>query len=90
MFDLEFLGDEEIVEEFEPEAREADVWEMLRSATFERMHFASAAPWWMRQAADASPLHMNAPVDEAGLSRWLLACIAYLKQELARCEIQPG
>jgi hypothetical protein len=81
------FGDE-MIEDFEAEALEPNVLLLLQSATIERMHFASAAPWWLRQTAEDPPLHMNAPADEASLSRWLVACIAYLKQELARCEIR--
>jgi hypothetical protein len=87
--DLEFhdFGDE-TVEDFAAEASDPNVLVLLQSATIERMHFASAAPWWLRKPPDSHPLHMNAPADQESLSRWLLACIAYLKQELARCEIR--
>jgi hypothetical protein len=44
--------DEETIEDFELEAaREPDVLELVRAATIERMHFASAAPWWNRVLA---------------------------------------
>jgi hypothetical protein len=76
----------EMVEDFAVEAS-PNVMTLLQSATIERMHFASAAPWWQRQPPDRDPLHMNAPQDQESLSRWLLACIAYMKQELERCEI---
>jgi hypothetical protein len=79
--------DNEVVEDFQAKIQEQDVLAMLRLATLERMHFASAAPWWTRQTTDGHPLHMNAPADKESLSRWLLTCIAYLRQELARCEI---
>jgi hypothetical protein len=74
--------------DFEVEFREPNLLDMLRSVTIERMHFASAAPWWALPSPDGHPLHMNAPLNEEGLSRWLIACVGYLKQELARCEIQ--
>lgn len=78
------------VEEFEGEPSPTDLFSLLRSTTIERMHFASAAPWWTSQTPIGTPLHMNAPADETSLSRWLVACVSYLKQELARCEILPS
>jgi hypothetical protein len=80
--------DDEAIEDFEVEAaRERDVLALVRAATVERMHFASAAPWWVQHGDAAHPAHMNAPKDDAGLTRWILACITYIRQELARCEI---
>ncbi|HEV2955407.1 MAG TPA: hypothetical protein VGX95_04775 [Xanthobacteraceae bacterium] len=79
---------DDTVEDFATIASDQNVLRLVQSTTIERMHFASAAPWWRRQASDDQPLHMNAPEDQESLSRWLLACIVYLKQELARCEIR--
>jgi hypothetical protein len=80
--------EEERTEDFEAEAaQEPDILMLVRAITIERMHFASAAPWWIHNAGALRPIHMNAPQDDAGLTRWLLACINYLKQELMRCEI---
>jgi hypothetical protein len=80
--------EEERIEDFEAEAaREPDILTLVRAATIERMHFASAAPWWIQNASALQATHMNAPEDHAGLTRWLLACIDYVRQELTRCEI---
>jgi hypothetical protein len=80
--------DDETIEDFEAEAaQEPNVLALVRAATIERMHFASAAPWWVQNIGAAHPAHMNAPEDGAGLTRWILACIAYMRQELARCDI---
>ena len=51
--------------------------ERIADLTFERMHLASAAPWWL-----------NAPSDETALSRWLGGAIGYLRQELSRCVVR--
>jgi hypothetical protein len=48
----------DVVEEFA--AQTFDSEEMIRSITLERMHFASAAPWWTALPTDAKPHHMNA------------------------------
>lgn len=61
---------------------------LLRSVTLERIHFASAASWWAPLPPTARPHQINAPEDEAGLTRWLVACIGYVKQELARIELR--
>lgn len=79
--------DAEFVEDFGVETAEPNVLLLLQYATIERMHFASAAPWWLKVTNGQPPLHMNAPEDVESLSRWLFSCISYLKQELARCEI---
>jgi hypothetical protein len=57
----------------------------LQEAAIERIHFASAAPWWQKQQNPATALHMNAPPDVAALHRWALGCISYIRQEVARC-----
>lgn len=60
--------------------------ELLRSVTVERMHFASAADWWVPIGKGAMPRHMNAPREVDDLTRWSVNCIEYLRQELGRCE----
>ena len=73
-------------EEFKVGGDEVDVLALVRCATLERMHFASAAPWW-KAGTEAYGSHMNAPMNEASLTNWLLESIRYLRQELGRCEI---
>lgn len=78
---------EELVENFEAAFREPKVDELVRRFSVERMHLASAAPWWLPETAGDIGLHMNAPPDLQSLNRWLIQSIAYLRQELSRCVI---
>jgi hypothetical protein len=80
-------GETDEVEEFPPTRQTPDVLSAVRALTLERMHFASAAHWWRPRDMSQTSEHMNAPSDESGLSRWALQCIAYIRQELVRCEI---
>jgi hypothetical protein len=77
----------EIVEDFEVTVATRSVDNLVRALSFERMHLASAAPWWLA-AANEFGNHMNAPSDLAALSRWLECSIRYLRQELARCVLR--
>lgn len=74
----------EIVEDFEMTVATRSVDNLVRALSFERMHLASAAPWWLASTSDIGH-HMNAPSDLAALSRWLECSIRYLQQELGRC-----
>ncbi len=78
---------EEVVEDFEAVAREPTVDELARRFSIERMHLASAAPWWQPDAVGDVGHHMNAPTDLQALDRWLNQSIIYLRQELGRCVI---
>jgi hypothetical protein len=60
--------------------------ELLQSVTVERMHFASAADWWVPTSKGGTPRHMNAPRGVDDLTSWAVNCVEYLRQELARCE----
>jgi hypothetical protein len=84
-FDVE---SEEIVEDFELVVREQTVDNLVRRLSIERMHLASAAPWWLPAATGEVGHHMNAPPDLHALNRWLHESIAYLRQELGRCIIR--
>jgi hypothetical protein len=87
--ELSRLSEEEVeAEEFTAEGMKPDVRSAIRATTLERMHFAGAAPWWKPDDSAQKPYHMNAPSDDAGLLRWAVQCIAYVKQELARCELR--
>lgn len=57
--------------------------ELLFALTMEDMHLASAASWWL--PVNVSVAHLPTKVDE--LDRWILGCIAYLRQEAGRCRI---
>lgn len=80
---------EEIVEDFEAAVVEPTTIELLTKFSIERMHLASAAPWWLPASSGDVGHHMNAPADLSELSRWLSQSLLYLKQELKRCVIKP-
>lgn len=77
----------EIVEDFESAIEEPKVDDLVRRLSVERMHLASAAPWWLPELSDGIGRHMNAPSDIPALSRWLNHSLRYLRQELSRCVI---
>ena len=77
----------ELVEDFTSLTKSESVSELILCVAFERLHFASSAPWWKAQKSDLQPVYINAPSDEGSLSRWMVGCIAYIKKELGRCEI---
>lgn len=59
--------------------------DLLFGLTVERMHLASAALWWRQPSVPvAHPLQTVADLD-----RWILGCVAYLRQEVGRCAIVP-
>lgn len=79
----------------EPEVENFD--EMVVSSTLagrlgrlavERMHFASAAPWWSAQPGPFGAHHLNAPKSQDDLTRWVVASLRYVVQELRRCTIR--
>jgi hypothetical protein len=76
------------IENFDDEARTPTLAERIRSLTFEKMHLASAAPWWLRETTEYGLHHLNAPADQEGLLRWLTAALSYIKQELSRCGVR--
>lgn len=57
--------------------------DLLLGLTIENMHLASAALWW--RVPGASITHLPGSVAE--LDRWILGCVAYLRQESGRCKI---
>jgi len=81
-----FARDSEYVRDFGADFPSVD--SLVRSVTIERMHFASAAHWWALPRADGRSLHVNAPGDDADLTRWLESSLAYIKQELQRCRVR--
>jgi hypothetical protein len=87
--DAEFdPGAAEVLENFDDVPVAPTVVELVNSLTFESMHLASAAPWWLGQTTEFGLHHMNAPSDHASLSRWLVNAIGYLYQELGRCVVR--
>ncbi|WP_278376863.1 hypothetical protein [Sphingobium yanoikuyae] len=83
-----FIPDaEEVVEDFDAAPPERSTIELLSKFSIERMHLASAAPWWLSPKPGGSAHHMNAPPDLPSLTRWLEQSVLYLRQELQRCVI---
>lgn len=79
----------ETVENFDALTATSSLPDRIAGLTFERMHLASAAPWWSDRPAEFALHHLNAPSDTAALSRWLGAAVAYVRQELSRCVVRP-
>lgn len=79
----------EEVEDFDVVVSETNLTSLLQSLTVEKMHLASAAPWWLPEPIDGSVHHANAPPDISSLTRWLTNGIGYLRQELKRCVVRP-
>jgi hypothetical protein len=79
------LSEEITPEEFDPTTTTQNILTDFQYITLERIHFASAAPWWLPDVHDSQARHMNAPSDANALMRWTLACVTYIRQELRRC-----
>jgi len=79
----------EVVEDFGASVSEPTVDDLVGRLSVERMHLASAAPWWLPTSPGELGRHMNAPADLSALNRWLSHSLHYLRQELARCVVHP-
>ena len=53
----------------------------LLTVAVERMHLASAAPWWQEHNVQIA----NAPKNLSELDRWIVGCLSYMQRELKRC-----
>ena len=84
----EFPGDESELENFDEVTVDTPIAARVLRLTLERMHLASAAPWWLERKPEFGSHQLNAPSDLQELSRWLVSAIHYLKQELGRCELR--
>lgn len=71
------------VVEFDSTAVSPDGTNLLMGLTVENMHLASAALWWRPPGGNVA--HLPETVGE--LDSWILGCVAYLRQEAARCKI---
>ena len=80
--------DEEELEDFGAVLAVPTLSERLARLTVERMHLASAAPWWAAQPGRFGAQQLNAPESQDDLNRWLFAALAYLVQELSRCTLR--
>jgi hypothetical protein len=76
------------VEDFDALVAAPTLGDRLSRLTVERMHLASAAPWWAMQPGPYGAQHLNAPVSQDELTRWFVASVAYLAQELSRCALR--
>jgi hypothetical protein len=79
------LKEEITSEEFDPTTMTQNILTDFQAVALERIHFASAAPWWLPSNNESQAPHMNAPSDPNALMRWTLACVMYIRQELRRC-----
>lgn len=73
------------VEEFD-EPSTLTLSERIRALSLERMHFASAAPWWLKDPSRYGMHQLNAPDSRDALSRWIKSAVDYIRQELSRCK----
>lgn len=69
--------------EFDGESPPVTSEDLLFGLTIERMHLASAALWWRQPSIPVA----HPPETVAELDRWILGCVAYLRQEVGRCAI---
>ncbi|TGR83014.1 hypothetical protein EN866_34490 [Mesorhizobium sp. M2D.F.Ca.ET.223.01.1.1] len=76
------------LEDFETIVAEPTLADRLSRLTVERMHLASAAPWWAAHPGRFGAPHLNAPTTQDDLTRWLAASTAYVIQELSRCALR--
>jgi len=65
----------EEVEDFDVEITPQPLSDRIRALTIERMHLASAAPWWLSNTAEFGQHHLNAPHSREDLLRWLTSAI---------------
>lgn len=76
------------VEDFDALIATPTLADRMSRLTLERMHLASAAPWWSLQPGPYGFHHLNAPASQDELTRWFAASVAYLVQELSRCVLR--
>lgn len=57
--------------------------EILLKLPLERMHLASAAPWWRPPKVRVA----NSPNSVSDLDRWITGCVCYIRQEVNRCQL---
>lgn len=79
-------GAEDDVETFEPAPATMTLSDRIRALALENMHLASAAPWWLKGPAQFGLHQLNVPDSQESLCRWLKEAIAYIRQELSRCQ----
>jgi hypothetical protein len=76
------------VEDFDTFVTAPTLSDRLARLTVERMHLASAAPWWSARPGPYGDHHLNTPASQDELTRWFAASVAYVAQELSRCALR--
>ncbi|WP_196232971.1 hypothetical protein [Sphingomonas segetis] len=76
------------IEDFDALVAEPTLADKLARLTVERMHLASAAPWWIAQQGPYGAPHLHAPATQDELTRWFTGSVAYVAQELSRCALR--
>ena len=69
--------------EFNADQAAPQIDDVLLKLPIERMHLASAAPWWQPAKVRVA----NAPRAVSELDRWILGCVRYIRQEVNRCKL---
>ena len=69
--------------EFKADQAAPQIDDVLLKVPIERMHLASAAPWWQPPKVRVA----NSPKTVSELDRWILGCVCYIRQELYRCKL---
>ena len=67
---------------FEADRPAPRIGDILLKLPIERMHLASAAPWWQPPKVRIA----NFPKTVSELDRWILSCVRYIRQEMSRCK----
>ncbi|MEA3004476.1 MAG: hypothetical protein QOH81_3264 [Sphingomonadales bacterium] len=87
-FESDGGGEVQDFEDFDVRVAAPTLADRLGRLTVERMHLASAAPWWLSQPGRFGAVQLNAPASQEDLTRWLVASLDYLMQELSRCTLR--
>lgn len=74
-------AEEPEAEEFVPHTSDNAIFDIVRAQKLSRMHFASAATWWL---PEAQRKHAHNPTDVRQLRDWSSSTLTYIIQELDR------
>ncbi|MEM9333034.1 MAG: hypothetical protein AAGA53_17055, partial [Pseudomonadota bacterium] len=73
--------EEPAAEEFVPQKSDDAIFDIVRAQKMSRMHFASAAAWWLPEAESK---HAHSPTSVNQLRDWSSRTLIYILQELDR------
>ncbi len=73
--------EEPAAEEFAPQTSDDAIFDIVRAQKMSRMHFASAAAWWL---PEAERKHAHNPAGVQQLRDWSTHTLTYILQELGR------